>query len=120
MKGYLLLFLSTTLLLFALPKGGLTHGVNQMEQGQVVKKSCAKKAYKRPCARKCLKHQTHSEQREAGTVVNDCSQPFYAILGPPQTSSLFAGDDSYKTPLSAPRRHLAPDLANEPDPPRFS
>ena len=120
MKGYLLLFLSTMLLLFALPEGGFRHSVNLMEQGQVVKKSCAMKAYKQPCARKCLKHQTHSEQRGAGTMLTDCSQPFYAILNTPQALPLFARADSHKTPLSTPRRHLAPDLANEPDPPRFS
>jgi len=120
MKSHLLLFLSTMLLLFALPKSSPLYGISSAEQGQQVRKRCAPGALKRPCARKCLKHQTHSEQRGAGTVVTDCSQLFYAIVPTPQQQPAFVAEPAqHKAQLPGEKPH-SPYLKIEPDPPQLS
>lgn len=119
MKGYLLLFLSTTLLLFSLPKGSMLYGTLPTEQG-TIKKKCAAGVIKRPCARKCLRHQTHSEQREAGTVLTDCSQTFFAVLNAGQQPLQLPLASALVSTLNPVRKPLSPYLKIEPDPPKIA
>ncbi|MCX2739020.1 hypothetical protein [Pontibacter anaerobius] len=121
MRNYLLLFISTILLLFALPRYGSNgNSIPGMEKA-VVKKACTyKRLVKRNCVKGCLKHQTHSEQQNTAGVVIDCSQPFYAIVNPLEEQLLHAlvlRQDNVQ-PLTP--KPLSPPLEIEPDPPRFS
>jgi len=119
MKGYLLLFLSTTLLLFSLPKGSMLNGTISTEQG-TVKKKCAAGVLKRPCTRKCLRHQTHSEKRETGTVLTDCSQTYIAVLNVGQQPLLLPLSSAFVSTLSSIRKPLSPYLKIEPEPPQIA
>ncbi|WP_187263005.1 hypothetical protein [Pontibacter beigongshangensis] len=121
MKHYLLLFLSTLLLLFMLPEpdGRLNRG-SGMEQG-VLKKACShQKKIKRTCARKCLQHQAHSGQHNAAGTVTDCSVPSYALVAT-QEQPVFLPVGLYGAGFVPPaKKYLSPHLGREPDPPRFS
>ncbi|WP_266205925.1 hypothetical protein [Pontibacter kalidii] len=119
MKSHLLLFLSAVLLLFTLPKSGNLYGISGVEQSQQVKKNCAAGALKRPCTRKCLKHQTHSGQRGAGTVLTDCSQPFYALAPAPQQQPSFVAEPAQQEARLPSGKPHSPFLQIEPDPPRL-
>ena len=121
MKSYLLLFLSMMLLLFTLPKNGSSADSYTGMRQDVIQKACASKGLvKRTCRKGCLKHQTHSEQQQAGSVVTDCSQQFYAMLTPLQQHLLYAPQllQSSEAPVAA--KLLSPYLKVEPDPPQYS
>ncbi|MBC5994380.1 hypothetical protein [Pontibacter cellulosilyticus] len=120
MRTYLLLFLSILLLLFALPKNSSLRSFAQQAE---LKKACSysKRFVKKTCARKCLKHQTHSEnQNNAANLGTDCNQQVYALVSALQAEPLIylQAKRAFKTPLV--RKHLSPDLEHDPEPPRFS
>ncbi|MFD2513280.1 hypothetical protein ACFSRY_05335 [Pontibacter locisalis] len=120
MRSYLLLFLSTLLLLFALPKNSSLRSFAQQAE---LKKTCSssKRFAKKPCARKCLKHQTHSENHNnAANLVTDCSQQIYAIINSLQAKPIIYQPTKRALILPHIRKHLSPDLEHDPEPPRFS
>lgn len=121
MKNYFLLFISTMLMLFILPKYGSDgSSISGMEKG-VIKEVCSsKRLVKRNCTKGCLKHQTHSEQQSAATVLIDCSQPFYAIVNPLQQQQEFTPVLVHSRMHPLTEKLLSPHLEVEPDPPRFS
>ena len=121
MKSYLLLFFSTLLLLFTLPKPDRNvSGITAVEQS-ILKKACSsKRQIKRTCPRKCLKHQTHPEQQNAGNVATDCSQQFYAVITEHKPNEFFSSGAPQPVTLSADKIHQTPSLEADPDPPRFS
>ncbi|WP_266206195.1 hypothetical protein [Pontibacter kalidii] len=120
MKFYLLLFISFALLLFATPKSG---GMRSFEQQRALNKSCAysKPSGKKPCAKKCLKHQTHSNQQDnpAG-IVYDCSQQIYALVNDLQAELIISFTTKHDFMLPHIRKHLSPILEYDPQPPRLS
>jgi hypothetical protein len=120
MKHTLLLFLSTMLLLFTLaqpnkPVNGLACALKSE-----LKAADDHKNIKRPCAKKCLKHQTHSEQKGAANVTIDCGQQLYAVVASRQSDTLFKSGTKQQLILSVQRTYLSPNLGTDPDPPRFS
>ncbi|MBW7467999.1 hypothetical protein ABID22_002398 [Pontibacter aydingkolensis] len=122
MKSYLYILLAMVTLLFVLPKSYVTVPALNSGKQTVQVKSCAKSkfALKRGCAKKCIKHQTHSEQQGKSAIIVDCGQQVYAVLASADNNT------SYNNPLmrtffmTGVRNHLSPDLATDPDPPRFS
>ncbi|WP_299762624.1 hypothetical protein [uncultured Pontibacter sp.] len=120
MKNYLLLFVSLTLLLFTIPKND---SLRSFAQQAALKKDCkySKHFGKKPCAKKCLKHQTHSNQENntAGIVI-DCSQQVYAIVNELPSELFISFVSPYKFILPHIRKHLAPVLEQDPEPPRLS
>ncbi|MEJ8803383.1 hypothetical protein [Pontibacter sp. H249] len=120
MRTYLLLFLSTLLLLFALPKNSNLRSYAQ--QGEL-RKSCSysKRFVKKPCTRKCLKHQTPSEnQNNAANLATDCHQQVYALVHSLQTEPFVYPLAKRTYILPRIRKHLPPDLEHDPEPPRLS
>lgn len=120
MKIYLLLFLSFTLLLFAMPKNSILRSFAQQRE---LDKSCAysKPPGKKLCARKCLKHQTHSnQQNNAAGIAADCSQQVYAIVNALQVEPVNSFTVNPKYILAHIRKHLSPILEYEPQPPQTS
>jgi hypothetical protein len=122
MKSYLLLFLSTMLVLFALPKSSVSvRSIGNNEQSKLIK-SCSKSkfAIKRTCQKKCIKHQTHSEQQGASNIVSDCSQQAYGLLSVSAHNTLhnYQVRKTYVTANSF--SYLSPDLASDTDPPQYS
>ena len=120
MKTYLLLFFSTLLLLFTLPKNGSVGGLAGTERAELKKTCSHKRLGKAACTRKCLKHQSPSGQQNAANLATDCSQQVYAIVATLPSDLLFTFPLQRATILPAPRKHLAPDLEYEPEPPRLS
>jgi hypothetical protein len=102
MKSYLLLFLSS-------------------EQSQLTK-SCSKNkfALKRTCQKKCIKHQTHSEQQGTANLVTECGQQVYAVLSASDYNISYSKLVEQAHIVKLDRNHLHPDLATDPDPPQFS
>ncbi|MHA6247210.1 hypothetical protein ACXYMU_04680 [Pontibacter sp. CAU 1760] len=122
MKPYLLLFLSTLLLLFALPKNNSSlRGMGANGQSEI-SSSCSKNkiALKRTCRKKCIKHQTHSEQQSAANIVIECGQQVYAVLSASEYNISYTNQVERTRFQTNTRSHLPPDLATDPDPPRFS
>lgn len=122
MKGYLLLFFSTLLMLFTLSQPGTrVNSFSCMKQSQLKEAiNSDKHLVKRKCAKKCLRHQTHSEQQNGVTVVVDCSQPFYAVVAETESMVGFTPASLEVGVIPADRKHLSPSLEAELDPPRFS
>ncbi|MFD2247926.1 hypothetical protein [Pontibacter ruber] len=120
MKTYLLLLLSTLLLLFTLPKNGLVGSSLSASEQSMIRKSCQnKRLVKRTCAKKCLKHQTHSDQQNAANLATDCSQQLFAVVTPLQPRLLFSLPAQPTLMLPSIRKHLSPDLVDYPKPPRL-
>ena len=122
MKHYLLLFLSTLLLLFTLSQtDGRVSGFACVKQHELrTADNADKRLVKRRCAKKCLKHQTHSEQQNGATAATDCSQQFYAIIAENKSADFFLSGIAQLATTSADRIHLTLSLEADPDPPRFS
>jgi hypothetical protein len=122
MKPYLLLFFSTLLMLFTLSQPGtLGYSLSCVKQSEL--KAATKYAghpVKRKCAKKCLKHQTHSSQQNAATVVVDCNQQFFAVVAESEPAFDFLPSSLEVATIPADKKHLSPSLEAEPDPPRFS
>ena len=120
MKNHLLFFISLVLLLFTLlspnrPVKRMACAVN-ME----LKETDNNQTAKRPCTKKCLKHQTHSEPQQAATVVVDCGQHFYAVVSDKEQDKPDFAIPDLKLAIPASKEHASPFLESEPDPPRFS
>jgi hypothetical protein len=120
MKNHLLFFISLVLLLFTLlspnrPVKRMACAVN-ME----LKETDGNQTAKRPCTKKCLKHQTHSEPQQAATVVVDCGQHFYAVVSDKELDKPALSIPDLKLAIPASKEHSSPFLESEPDPPRFS
>lgn len=120
MKNYLLLFLSLTLLLFAIPKNG---SIRSFAQQAALKKDCqySKRFGNKPCTKKCLKHQTHSNQQSnAAGIASDCSQQVYAVVNEQPSDPLSPSSPQHDFMLPLVRKHLSPVLEYDPEPPRLS
>lgn len=120
MKNHLLFFISLVLLLFTLlspnrPVKRMSCAVN-ME----LKETDGNKTAKRPCTKKCLKHQTHSEPQQAATVIVDCGQNFYAVVSDKEQDKPDFAVPATKLAILASMEHSSPFLESEPDPPRLS
>ena len=122
MKHYLLLFFSTLLLLFTLSQtDGRVSGFSCAGQHELrTADNADKRLVKRRCAKKCLKHQTHSEQQNGATAATDCSQQFYAVIAANGSAEFFSSGFSQPVSPSADSIHQTPSLEADPDPPRFS
>jgi hypothetical protein len=121
MKTYLLLFFSTLLLLFSIQKSSSLPGFADFKQN-FVSKSCAysKQGLKKPCAKKCLKHQTHSESKGAANMVTDCTQQVYAVVSAQQLPSFYTLAIVQATIVTDSNQLLSPYLETEHAPPRLS
>ncbi|MBB6610530.1 hypothetical protein H7F15_05740 [Pontibacter sp. Tf4] len=120
MRYYLLLFVSLTLLLFMMPKND---SLRSFAQQSTLKKGCTYSRHfgKKPCAKKCLKHQAHSgQQSNAAGIVIDCSQQVYAIVNELPSELFISFVSPYKFTIPHIRKHLAPVLEYDPEPPRIS
>lgn len=120
MKNYLLLFVSFTLLLFAIPKSG---SMRSFAQPAELTKSCSnsKGFGKKPCAKKCLKHQTHPDQQNnAAGISSDCSQQVYAVVNNLYSEPFPFFNIKLNFILPNIRKHLSPVLEYDPEPPRLS
>lgn len=120
MKNYLLLFVSLTLLLFAMPKND---SMRSFAQQAALKKDCqySKRFGKKPCAKKCLKHQTHSnQQNNAAGIASDCGQQVYAVINDLPSDSFISSTPQHYFVLPHLRKHLSPVLEYDPEPPRLS
>jgi hypothetical protein len=121
MKSYLLLFFSILLLLFTLPNPDRNMSRFVVTEQAVLKKTCnSKRLAKRTCAKKCLKHQTHSEQQNAANFATDCSQHLYAVVAAEQFEVSFAPFAFQPAARLTLKKHLSPHLESEPDPPRLA
>lgn len=122
MKHYLLLFFSTLLLLFTLSQtDGRVSGFACVKQHELrTADNGDKRLVKRKCAKKCLKHQTHSEKQNGATAATDCSQQFFAIIAENKSSGVFLTGIAQLATPSADSIHQTPSLKADPDPPRFS
>lgn len=122
MKRYLLLFFSTLLMLFALPKPDRNAiSFAGVEQGELKKACTSKRPGKHTCPRKCLKHQPQQGQQHTANLATDCSQQFYAIVADNQHSKQpFIQDAAQLVAIPAVKAHQSPSLEADPDPPRFS
>lgn len=121
MKSYLLLFFSILLLLFTLPKPDRNVSRFAGTEQAVLKKSCnSKRLARRTCAKKCLKHQTHSEQQNATNFATDCSQHLYAVVAAEQPVTGITPVTLQSVIRFAQKKHLPPNLESEPDPPRVA
>lgn len=121
MRSYLLLFLSTCILLFALPKNNSIYGF--AAQANQVKKSCrfTKGPFKKKCATKCIRHQSHSEkQKNATSVPTECGQQVFGIVNALHLEPVLHYPGKRTNRLPHIRSHLSPDLENDPEPPRFA
>ncbi|PKV75156.1 hypothetical protein [Pontibacter ramchanderi] len=120
MKHTLLLLLSTLLLLFTVAQPQRpVKGIACVLKSEL-KATDTYKKIKRPCAKKCLKHQTHSEQNKAANVTIDCGQQLYAVVNALQADATFIFGAKQQHFLTVQRKHLSPNLGTDPDPPRFS
>ena len=120
MKRYFFLFLSILLMLFALPKQGRVNSLSGMELA-VLKKACsAKRLVKRTCAKKCLRHQTHSQHQDTAGITTDCSTPAFAVLFTQEQEVPLSFPLMRAAMVTATKRYLSPHLETDPDPPRFS
>jgi hypothetical protein len=120
MKNYLLLFVSFTLLLFAMPK---RDSLRSFAQQAALKKNCSYSNHsgKKHCAKKCLKHQTHSgDQNNAAGIASDCSQQVFAIVHDLQTESISSFTSQQDFILPHILKHHSPVLEYDPQPPRLS
>lgn len=120
MINYLLLFVSFTLLLFTMPKNS---NMRSLAQQQELNKSCANSqpSGKKRCAKKCLKHQTHSNQQEnAAGIASDCSQQVYAVVNTLKSEPIISYRSEPDFILPHLRKYLSPVLEYEPEPPRLS
>ncbi|MFD2516136.1 hypothetical protein ACFSRY_19855 [Pontibacter locisalis] len=120
MKYYLLLFVSLMLLLFTMPKSS---SMRSFAQQAALKKGCkySKHLGEQSCEKKCLKHQTHSnQQNNTAGVAWDCSQQVYAIVNELPSEHFISFVSPYKFILPHIRKHFAPVLEYDPEPPRLS
>ncbi|MCP2044308.1 hypothetical protein [Pontibacter sp. HSC-36F09] len=120
MKQTLLLLLGTLLLLFTQattqkPVSGLDCVLKSE-----LNAATNHKKLKRPCARKCLRHQTHSERNTPATVLVDCGPQLYAVVDAAQSDLLFHPATGKQSAAPSQLRYLSPHLGADPDPPRFS
>ncbi|MDX5420551.1 MAG: hypothetical protein LPK07_14300 [Hymenobacteraceae bacterium] len=120
MKHYSLLFLSTLLFLFTLAQPGKQVNGLACAKKSELKAAAVYKKHKRPCAKKCLRHRTHSEQKNDANVTVDCGHQLYAVVSDTQPETPFKSGVGRQLMASAQRKHHAPDLGSDPDPPRFS
>ncbi|WP_162426654.1 hypothetical protein [Pontibacter pudoricolor] len=121
MKTYLLLFVSTLFLLFGIQKSSSLPGAADFKQ-RFVSKSCkySNQGFKKPCAKKCLKHQTHSEQKGAANVVTDCPQQTYGVASAQLLPAFYTLAVVQSTIVTNSNKHLSPYLETEHAPPRLS
>ncbi|EJF11478.1 MULTISPECIES: hypothetical protein [Pontibacter] len=120
MKHTLLLLLSTILLLFTLAQPQKpVNGVACALKSELKAANLPTKL-KRPCAKKCLKHQTHSEQKDSANVVIDCSQQLYAVVADKESDAYLKSAARQQLMATVQQIHPAPSLGADPDPPRFS
>ena len=119
MKGYLLLFFSTLLLLFSLPENGRPRNSYSATQRSELKKTCSSRRLARhTCRKKCLKHRSHPQQQATGSAT-DCSQQLYAVVTSPEHDLVYHFPDLQKAMLPVCTSYRSPSLEAEPDPPRF-
>lgn len=122
MQGYLLLFVSIVFLLFGIQRSSSLYGLADGKQG-ILTSSCSysKTGLKKPCAKKCLKHQTHSIPKGAANVATDCNQQLYAVVTVPDSNKLHSFDVVRVTNVADIHQHLSsPYLEKEHAPPRIS
>ncbi|TXK45838.1 hypothetical protein FVR03_11640 [Pontibacter qinzhouensis] len=120
MKYYLLLFACLTLLLFVIPKSS---GMRSSAQQPELKQGCkyGKRLGKKVCAKKCLKHQTHSKQQNNDTgIASDCSQQVYAVVNEQHSEPFISFTANRDFILPHIRKYLSPVLEYDPEPPRLS
>lgn len=120
MKNYLLLFVSLTLLLFTMPK---SNSLRSLAQQAALKKDCQYNKHfgKKPCAKKCLKHQTHSNQGNNSTgIATDCSQQVFAVVNTLHIEPIVSFAAKHDFILPHIRKYLSPVLEYDPEPPRLS
>ncbi|TPE46239.1 hypothetical protein [Pontibacter mangrovi] len=122
MKSYLLLFVSTLFLLFALPKSSVVRTLQTQEQATLKGTTCStKQKAKAACSKKqCLRHLTHSEKRGAATAFVDCSQSYSAAVFEQPHTLFYTLQDKALYTLALSPSYLSPHLEAEPDPPQFS
>lgn len=121
MKNYLLLFLSSMILLFLLPKTGSYMQLGQAMGQSTVKSSCMnKQLVKRTCAKKCLKHQTHSKQQQDSNIGSDCSQHVVAIISLQANNSFCLLRQLPETGIPADSIYFSPDRTIDPEPPKLA
>ncbi|WP_461490511.1 hypothetical protein [Pontibacter sp. HJ8] len=122
MKCHLLLLFSLLLLLLTLSQpGGRVNGMLCAKQRDLTETLTAgQRQVKRTCAKKCLKHQTHSEQQSGTNFAPECSHPVYAVLTEMVPAAILPAALLQQVHLPAGKKHLPPSLEAEPDPPRFS
>ncbi|MER2996605.1 hypothetical protein [Pontibacter populi] len=120
MKTYLLLFFSTLLLLFGIQKSSSLPGFADFKQS-LVSKSCnySHQGFKKPCTKKCLKHQTHSESKSAANTVTDCTQQVYAIVSSQQLHAFYSLIIVQPAIVTNSNQHQSPYLETEHAPPRL-
>ena len=120
MKTYLLLFMSFTLLLFATPKNSSMRCFTKQAK---LKTECAynKRPDSKQCTKKCLKHQTHSDQQNNKSgVVTDCGQQAYAIVASLHTEPVISFRTSHDFILPHILKHRSPVIEYDPEPPQLS
>ena len=118
MRTYLLLFLSTLFLLFAMPKNNSMLRKTQQAELKEAGRHC-KRTGKKPCPKKCLRHQTSPSQQHNAGIATDCSQQLYAIVDLLQADTILSFTTASDYVLPHIRRHLSPVLEHEPEPPQF-
>ncbi|WP_139308008.1 hypothetical protein [Pontibacter flavimaris] len=113
--------MSTLFLLFALQKSSNLPGVADFKQS-LVAKGCkyGNSGLKKPCTKKCLKHQTHSESKGAANMVTDCTQQVYAIVTVQQLPSFYTMAMVQAIIVTDSNQHISPYLETEHAPPRLS
>ncbi|NEM99063.1 hypothetical protein [Pontibacter burrus] len=118
MRTYLLLFLSTLFLLFAMPKNNSVLRSTQQAELKEAGKYCKRTG--KPCPKKCLRHQTIPNQQHNEGIATDCGQQLYAIVDLSQADTLLSFTTTSDYVLPHIRKHLSPVLEHEPEPPRFA
>ena len=123
MSKYLFLLLSVALMLFALPKNRIA--VSEISQLAKIEagSACSKQkfALKRTCKKKCLKHQTHSEQSGKESFQTNCNVQVLGVLEGQSAQSILHPASNITTPIGyLSKRYSPPTLELEPSPPRFS
>lgn len=122
MMQYLLILLSTLLLLFALPENGSRSIARESAGTSMLQRSCKinKEGSKRTCTKKCLKQHGKEASQQGTTTLVECSLPGFALLsgnGLPAFNPLWIRKVAIMT-LAEKADSAA--LEIEPDPPQFS
>ncbi len=120
MKSHLLLFFSIMLLLLSLQKSSKYNFADARQVVLVKSCSYAHPGIKKPCAKKCIRHQTHSQSKGAATVVVDCGQQLYAVVHTLEIATSYNSATAQTVKVSNAPQHLSPYLETEHAPPRLS